>query len=80
LIPLATAAQRALPVATLTAEGTLKAVRGQRLSLEHFSGAVPEGTAAWIGPASELVAIGERTGESFQVRRGFLLPTSASSG
>jgi tRNA pseudouridine55 synthase len=81
LIPTATAAALALPATTLTAEGVLRARRGQRLSPDDFASLPPPGEGAWLGPDGRLVAFGitERAGSAtnpaevprFVLLRGF---------
>jgi tRNA pseudouridine55 synthase len=58
LIPIAAAAAAALPSATLTAEGTLRARRGQRLSGADFTALPAAGEGAWLDPDGRLVALG----------------------
>jgi tRNA pseudouridine55 synthase len=72
LIPLEVAVARALPTARLAEQGVSRARLGQRLdaadfTLEPASAAV----SAWLGPAGELVALGEKDGARFRVVRGF---------
>jgi tRNA pseudouridine55 synthase len=59
LVPLAEAARRALPSATLTASGAVRARSGAALGDADF--AVPGGPepTAWLDEAGELVAVGE---------------------
>ncbi len=80
LIPVATAAALALPAASLTAEGTLRARYGQRLSPDDFVSVPPAGEGAWLDPDGRLVALGitEPAGSAtnldvprFAVLRGF---------
>jgi tRNA pseudouridine55 synthase len=72
LIPLARAAARALPVCRLTDHGAERARRGQVLDEANFAAPPAAGTAAWLDPVGELVAIG-RSNEAgrFVVERGF---------
>lgn len=72
LIPLAEAARRVLPGASLTEDGVVRARQGKRLCEADFSNPPPDTIAAWISPEGALVAIGEphETG-GFAVRRGF---------
>ncbi len=52
LAPLSVAAQRVLPVAQLTGDGTLRARQGKRLGPADFTGAPPPaGDAVWLDPA-----------------------------
>lgn len=64
LAPLADVARRALPCATLTAEGLRKAPLGQRLAAEHFA-TTPHDDApfAWLDESGGLVSIGARREE-----------------
>ncbi len=76
ILPLADAVRRALPVATLTDAGTVRARQGKRLGADDFSAPPPsDGAAAWLDPSGKLVAIGqgEAQGEAsaFVVLRGF---------
>ena len=85
LVPLATAATRALPVGRLTERGAARARLGQTLSLADFDEPPPiVDTSAWLDSQGRLVAVGERraaptelrldeSGESaFAIHRGFL--------
>lgn len=74
IIPLAEAARRALPAATLTEAGVTRARQGKRLREDDFTAPPPSAIAAWFSPGGLLVAIGEpREDEEggFAVRRGF---------
>jgi tRNA pseudouridine55 synthase len=72
LRPLACAVRAAMPVAELGDTGAVRARQGKRLTLEDFI-APPSGPepSAWLDPAGRLVAVGEREGDLFRVRRGF---------
>lgn len=76
LLPLADAVRRALPSATLSGEGVVRARQGKRLTASDFVGdpPPPEGPAAWVDPSARLVAIGEGREGSFVVLRGFTAP------
>lgn len=72
LVPLAEAARRGLPAATLSAEATVKARQGKRLDAADFVALPPLGEpAAWLDPDGDLVAVGTRNDEGFQLHRGF---------
>ena len=75
LVPLDDIARAALPVALLNEEGTLRARRGQRMSITDFVEPPPATTepAAWMDPHGRLVAVGSRqAGEpAFVIHRGF---------
>jgi len=82
LVPLGEAVARVMPLARLGPTGVQKAERGQRLARADFvtysEGAPPATPQAWIGPRSELVAIGKETEPgSYAVIRGFGRPRSA---
>jgi tRNA pseudouridine55 synthase len=71
LMSLAEAAERALPAARLTTEGTRKARLGQRLGPEDVtSGSRGEQPSCWFSPEGEVVAIGCSTADGFRVLRG----------
>ncbi len=78
-LSLADAARRAMPVATLTADGVVRARQGKRLAAEHFD-SPPAAIAAWLDEAGHLVAVGEpdddpdATSPGWRVRRGFTAP------
>jgi tRNA pseudouridine55 synthase len=74
LHPLDAAARAALPAASLTAEGALRARQGKRLGEADFTVLPPVGEpSAWFDPGGCLVAVGERAVEgSFSVLRGFV--------
>jgi tRNA pseudouridine55 synthase len=75
LMGLEQAARRALPAATLTADGVTRARAGQALSDADFSDLQADAaTAAWYDGAGRLVALGKRDGDSLRVRRGFNPP------
>jgi tRNA pseudouridine55 synthase len=77
LLPLSTAARRAMPVARLTTEGTQRARHGGPMSEDDFETPPPsEGTSAWLDPLGELVAVGGRKDGRPQVNRGFAAPVS----
>lgn len=84
LTPLDDAARSALPAARLTAAGTLRTRRGQRLSEADFSGLPPaHAPSAWFDPDGRLVAVGTfapstggaefpgETAANFVIHRGF---------
>jgi tRNA pseudouridine55 synthase len=73
LIPLASAACRALPRAELTADGELRARQGRRLSADDFARPPGgSGLCAWLGPEGSLVALGEEHDAGrYAVVRGF---------
>ncbi len=71
IVPLARAATRALPAATLTEAGARDARHGRRVAAHDLAGSGP-GTSAWLGPGGELVAVGEVDPEGCgTVVRGF---------
>jgi tRNA pseudouridine55 synthase len=70
LVPIAQAAARALPVATLDARGELDARCGRRVRPEDRS-AVHAGPTAWLSADGSLVAIGVDEEGSGRVLRGF---------
>jgi tRNA pseudouridine55 synthase len=77
IVPLARAAQLALPHAVLTDLGSQRAARGQPLDRHHFAGdGPPEAIAAWLSAEGRLIAIGEPDSSRgpFVVRRGFTTP------
>jgi tRNA pseudouridine55 synthase len=72
LLPLADAARRGLPAATLSAEASLKARQGKHLEAADFLELPPLGEpSAWLDPDGELVAVGTRSDEGFTLHRGF---------
>jgi len=71
LQPLAQAAARCLPVATLGPDGERDARFGRSVRPEDIAG--PEGVAAWIGTGGDLVAVGRIEGGRGRVMRGFAL-------
>jgi tRNA pseudouridine55 synthase len=72
LIPLADAARLGLPAASLSAEATLKARQGKRLEPADFVDLPPlNEPSAWLDPAGELVAVGTRRDDAFELHRGF---------
>ncbi|MFO0590749.1 MAG: tRNA pseudouridine(55) synthase TruB [Polyangiaceae bacterium] len=72
ILPIATAVRRALPVATLSLEGVVRARQGKRLGPGDFEACPPlEGPAAWLDPSGDLIAIGEAQPDAFIVLRGF---------
>ena len=76
-LSLTEAARRALPIATLTADGVLRARQGKRLQAEHFVDPPLAAVAAWLDEAEQLVAVGapdqdETEGPGWRVRRGFV--------
>lgn len=73
VIPLAVAASRALPVATLDEAGVRAARFGQRVSPEQMVGDTI-GPTAWLDQEARLVAVGERRDDGFgHVVRGFVV-------
>jgi tRNA pseudouridine55 synthase len=80
LLPLSTAAGRALPVCRLSLEGADRARKGQVLAESHFEMPPSPGTTAWVEPGGALVAIG-RTSEAgrYVVERGFAHATSSAA-
>ena len=79
LIALPAAVARALPIAVLTAEGSVRARQGKRLAAEHFTTLPPspadgdEGASAWLDASGTLVALGGRGPDGeLVVRRGFV--------
>jgi len=79
LMPTPEAARRALPSATLNADGERRARLGQTLSLADFSEPVTAPlleTVAWFSGRGELIALGhERNAGEFRVVRGFRSPS-----
>jgi len=74
LLPIATAAARALPSAVLGPEGATRARQGRVLEAGDFVRAPDActGPSAWLGPDGELVALGEeREPGRYHVVRGF---------
>lgn len=73
LVPLDDAARAALPAGDLTAEGALRARRGQRLSSTDFVNLPPpQESAAWFDERGRLVAVGAREADDrFVILRGF---------
>jgi tRNA pseudouridine55 synthase len=71
LLPLAAAAARALPTATLSEAAVLAARVGKPVPAD---GIVPfwDGPHAWLDASGALVAIGERVDDVGRVRRGFV--------
>lgn len=78
MLPLADAAVRVLPSATLTDEGRARARHGKRLSAGDFASPPPAEMAAWLGPDGALVAIGAAEQGAWRVERGFQ-PTSSAA-
>jgi tRNA pseudouridine55 synthase len=71
LIPLARAAERALPVARLTSAGAKDARHGRPVQPQDLVGAA-DGPCAWLDEDGALVAVGEReVGGQGHVVRGF---------
>lgn len=64
------AARLALPTATLTPDGLVRAKHGKVLQPEHFERAAAE-LAAWLSPRGDLVAVGTRAADGYRVARGF---------
>jgi tRNA pseudouridine55 synthase len=60
LLSTTSAARLALPNATLTPEGELRARQGKRLTTAHFTVIAEASPAAWLSESGLLVAIGER--------------------
>lgn len=80
LVPVAAAAERALPVTRLlTEEAVVSARQGKRLRPELASPSCCEQLSAWLAPDGELVAIGlSLLDGTHQVVRGFVsTPSSA---
>lgn len=79
LLPLATAAGRALAEAVLTDEGVVRARQGKRLGAADFVSA-PTGTSVWLDGAGAAIAVGEPFADetvaepTFRVVRGFVAP------
>jgi tRNA pseudouridine55 synthase len=71
LLPLATAAARALPVAHLTPPATLDARAGRAVDPTAFTPALGEGPHAWLDPEGALVAVGALEAGVGRVIRGF---------
>jgi tRNA pseudouridine55 synthase len=72
MIPVSAAARRVMPTAALTDEGVTRTSYGQGLEASHFVVAPAAGTAAWLAPSGDLVAIGRSTDDGrFSVERGF---------
>jgi tRNA pseudouridine55 synthase len=72
LIPVAAAARRSLPCATLASSGAERAARGQRLAPTDFANEPPQGTSAWFAADGTLAALGSRHPDgTFRVIRGF---------
>jgi tRNA pseudouridine55 synthase len=78
LEPIARVVERVLPVGRLTAEGALRARRGQLLDAEHFFAAPPAELAGWIDERGNVVALGRLAGERYAVERGFSQSTSSA--
>ena len=75
IIPLARAAERALPQVVLSEHAVREARFGRPVPLED-AGDLPHGPLAWFDPAGVLVAIGEQLPEGTgRVLRGFLVPS-----
>jgi len=73
LIPLAEAAQRAMPFGVLAPAGVVRASQGKRLTVDDFSKPPPfqEEPSAWLSPNGRLVAVGISEHDQFVVQRGF---------
>jgi hypothetical protein len=73
IIPLASAAARVLPIATLTEEGTTRARHGKRLQDSDFVARPGDAACAWLDAGGRLVAIGALDPDEglFRVVRGF---------
>lgn len=71
LIPLATAATRAIGASALTAEGAIRAGHGKRLAAADFETAPRDGVSAWLR-GDRLVAVGEIVEGEGRVVRGFV--------
>ncbi len=69
LIPIATAATRAIGASALTEDGTVRARHGKRLTRADFVEA-RDGISAWLSGGA-LVAVGELTVDEGRVLRGF---------
>lgn len=70
LLPLATAASRALPTVRLTSTGATKARQGKTLSNDDALDPIPEAASAWLDEAGALVAIGRMHDGIARVLRG----------
>jgi tRNA pseudouridine55 synthase len=84
LLSVEATARRALNCATLTEEGSLRARQGKVLWADHFAVPPPappapitEAMTAWLDPAGRMLALGERDGEIWRVRRGFVTNQAA---
>ncbi len=71
LVPLAIAAARVLPTATLTEPGVGHARAGRKVPLEDLSTTGAQGEHAWLAPDGALVAIGRVEDGAGRVVRGF---------
>ncbi len=71
ILPLSRTAPRVLPVAQLTAAGTLDARHGRSVAPEDIDAQGPD-PHAWVDPSGELVAVGQiEAGARGRVIRGF---------
>jgi tRNA pseudouridine55 synthase len=72
-LPVLEVARRCLPVHVLTETGGRRAMLGQTLLPEHFTGEPPsrDGPSAWILEAGPLVAVGAYQDDELRVLRGF---------
>jgi tRNA pseudouridine55 synthase len=70
LIPLATAASRALPAITLSDSGVLDAKNGRPVALADMSQKT-KGPCAWLDGSGALIAVGEIVAGAGKVLRGF---------
>jgi tRNA pseudouridine55 synthase len=72
LLSVAAAAERSLPRAVLSDEGSIRTRHGKLLTAEHFLSAPTTSEAcAWFDGAGTLLAIGQGQGDAFRVLRGF---------
>lgn len=70
LVPFAEAVRRLFPVAVLTDAGVLRARQGKRLADDDFVTPPGEGVHGWLDAAGRPIALGARTPEGHEVRRG----------
>jgi tRNA pseudouridine55 synthase len=71
LLPLETAARRALPVTQLTDDGVSYARQGKILSAEQARPSAPGAVSAWFAPDGKLIALGVSNEAGHKVVRGF---------
>ncbi|WXA87793.1 tRNA pseudouridine(55) synthase TruB [Pendulispora rubella] len=60
ILPLETAAARAMPAAQLTEQGARDAACGRAVAKENIAGVLSDAVHAWFDPTGKLVALGER--------------------